>query len=139
AGLSCGAEFIITKDHPLDKPSLIEKLKVHKNEGRRNAIIVITENITNVHDLAEEITEKSGFACRATVLGYVQRGGSPTAQDRILAGRMGAYAIDLINRGIFGVAIGEMNSKMIYLPFKEVLSMNNESTEELYQLVSKLQ
>ncbi len=139
AGLSCGAEFIITKDHPLDKPTLIEKLKVHKSEGRRNAIIVITENITNVHDLAEEITEKSGFACRATVLGYVQRGGSPTAQDRILAGRMGAYAIDLINRGITGVAIGEMNSKMIYLPFKEVLSMNNESTEELYQLVSKLQ
>jgi 6-phosphofructokinase 1 len=139
AGLSCGAEFIITKDHPLDKPTLIEKLKVHKNEGRRNAIIVITENITNVHDLAEEITEKSGFACRATVLGYVQRGGSPTAQDRILAGRMGAYAIDLINRGITGVAIGEINSKMIYLPFKEVLSMNNESTEELYQLVSKLQ
>ena len=69
-------------------------------------------------------------------LSYVQRGGSP--QDRILAGRMGAYAIDLINRGITGVAIGEMNSKMIYLPFK-VLSMNNESTEELYQLVSKLQ
>lgn len=138
AGLSCGAEFIITKDHPLEKESLIERLKVHKNEGRRNAIIVITENITNVHDLAEEITEKSGFSCRATVLGYVQRGGSPSPEDRILASRMGAYAIDLINQGIYGVAIGVINSKMIYIPIKEVLSMATGSLEELYQLVSQI-
>jgi len=138
AGLSCGAEFIITQEHQMEKEDLINRLKIHKNEGRRNAIIVITENITNVHDLADEITEKSGFACRATVLGYVQRGGSPSAEDRILAGRMGAYAIDLINHHTFGVAIGVMNSKMMYLPFKEVLSMKNASTEELYQLVSKI-
>lgn len=138
AGLSCGAEFVITQEHQMDKKDLIEKLKVHKNEGRRNAIIVITENITNVHELADEITEKSGFACRATVLGYVQRGGSPSAEDRILAGRMGSYAIDLINQGTFGVAIGVINSKMVYLPFDEVLSLSNESQEELYQLVNKL-
>lgn len=138
AGLSCGAEFIITKDHPLNKTELIEKLKVHKSEGRRNAIIVITENITNVHELADEITNKSGFACRATVLGYVQRGGSPSAEDRILAGRMGGYAIDLINQDVYGVAIGVMNSKMVYLPFSEVLNMSNESHEDLYKLVSKL-
>lgn len=138
AGLSCGAEFIITNEHPLQKEALIQKLKIHKDEGRRNAIIVITENITNVHDLAEEITDKSGFACRATVLGYVQRGGSPSPEDRILASRMGAYAIDLINQDIYGVAIGVINSKMVYIPFKEVLSMANVSLEELYQLVSKI-
>ena len=138
AGLSCGAEFIITQEHKLNKNDLIEKLKVHKSEGRRNAIIVITENITNVHELADEITEKSGFSCRATVLGYVQRGGSPSAEDRILAGRMGSFAIDLINNQTFGVAIGVMNSKMMYLPFEEVFQMKNESMEELYQLVSKL-
>lgn len=138
AGLSCGAEFIITPEHPMNKDEIIERLKVHKSEGRRNAIIVITENVCNVHEFAEEITEKSGFACRATVLGYVQRGGSPCAEDRILAGRMGAYAIDLLSQGISGVAVGIQNSKMVHYTFDEVLSTQNESMQDIYELASKI-
>jgi 6-phosphofructokinase 1 len=138
AGLSCGAEFIITPEHPMNKDEIIERLKVHKSEGRRNAIIVITENVCNVHEFAEEITQQSGFACRATVLGYVQRGGSPCAEDRILAGRMGAYAVDLLSQGISGVAVGIQNSKMVHYTFDEVLSTPNESMQDIYELASKI-
>lgn len=138
AGLSCGAEFIITPEHPMNKAEIIERLKIHKSEGRRNAIIVITENVCNVHEFAEEITEKSGFACRATVLGYVQRGGSPCAEDRILAGRMGAHAIDLLNQGISGVAVGIHNSKMVHYTFEEVLATPNESMQDIYELATKI-
>jgi len=138
AGLSCGAEFIITPEHPMDKDEIMRRLKIHKSEGRRNAIIVITENVCNVHEFAEEITEKSGFACRATVLGYVQRGGSPCAEDRILAGRMGAYAIELLSQGISGVAVGIQNSKMVHYTFDEVLSTPNESMQDIYELASKI-
>lgn len=138
AGLSCGAEFIITPEHPMNKDEIIERLKVHKSEGRRNAIIVITENVCNVHEFAEEITQQSGFACRATVLGYVQRGGSPCAEDRILAGRMGAYAVDLLSQGISGVAVGIQNSKMVHYTFDEVLSTPNESMQDIYDLAAKI-
>ncbi|MCV2231733.1 6-phosphofructokinase [Paracholeplasma manati] len=138
AGLSCGAEFIITPEHPMNKDEIIERLKVHKSEGRRNAIIVITENVCNVHEFAEEITQQSGFACRATVLGYVQRGGSPCAEDRILAGRMGAYAVDLLSQGISGVAVGIQNSKMVHYTFDEVLSTPNESMQDIYELAAKI-
>lgn len=138
AGLSCGAEFIITPEHPMNKDEIIERLKVHKSEGRRNAIIVITENVCNVHEFAEEITQQSGFACRATVLGYVQRGGSPCAEDRILAGRMGAYAVDLLSQGISGVAVGIQNSKMVHYTFDEVLSTPNELMQDIYELAAKI-
>ncbi|NMA05635.1 MAG: 6-phosphofructokinase [Acholeplasmataceae bacterium] len=139
AGLSTGAEFIITPEHPMNKEAIIEALKRHKIEGRRNAIIVITENILDVYDLAKEITEKSGFACRATVLGYVQRGGSPVPQDRILAGRMGAYAVELAKQKISGVAIGIQHEDIVHYPIKEAfLEKNKKTLKGLFELAPKI-
>ncbi len=139
AGLSTGAEFIITPEHPMNKDAIIESLKRHKIEGRRNAIIVITENILDVYDLAKEITEKSGFACRATVLGYVQRGGSPVPQDRILAGRMGAYAVELAKQKISGVAIGIQHEDIVHYPINEAFSEKDKKTlKGLFELVPKI-
>ena len=68
--------------------------------GRRHAIVVISENMTDVYQLAKEVEEYSGYECRATVLGYVQRGGTPTPEDRLLAARLGAYAVDLLKQGV---------------------------------------
>ncbi|HKL61177.1 MAG TPA: 6-phosphofructokinase [Acholeplasma sp.] len=138
AGLSCGAEFIITPEHPMDKEKMIENLKRHKIEGRRNAIIMITENTTNVYELAQEISERSGFACRATVLGYVQRGGSPTAEDRILAGRMGAYAVELMKQGISGVAVGVSHNDLIYMDYQKAIIRDKSSMQDLYELIGKI-
>lgn len=139
AGLSTGAEFIITPEHPMDKKAIIEALKRHKLEGRRNAIIVITENILNVYDLAQEITEQSGFSCRATVLGYVQRGGSPVPQDRMLAGRMGAYAVELAMKQIYGVAIGIRHEDLVHYPIEEAFKEKDKSTLiRLFDLVPKI-
>lgn len=139
AGLSSGAEFIITPENPMDKNQMIEALKKHKKEGRRNAIIVITENILNVYELAQEITEKSGFACRATVLGYVQRGGSPVPQDRILAARIGAYAVECARKGLRGIAIGVNHENIIHYAFSESFKEPNpDSLKPLFDLVPKL-
>ncbi len=139
AGLSTGAEFIITPENPIDKKEIIETLKQHKKEGRRNAIIVVTENILNVNEFAEEITEKSGFACRATVLGYVQRGGSPVPSDRLLAGRMGAYAVDCIIDKKFGVAIGVRHEDLVAYPFSEAfIRKDSEMLKKMYNLVPKI-
>ncbi|MBE0700696.1 MAG: 6-phosphofructokinase, partial [Acholeplasmataceae bacterium] len=137
AGICGGAEFIITPEHPIQKEKMIEQLKKHVKSGRRHAIIVITEKILNVHELANEITEKAGFSSRATVLGYIQRGGSPCPEDRILGSRMGAYAIELLNDDIYGVCVGVRDSRMVHVPFANVIGQKRPKNE-LYKLVKKV-
>lgn len=137
AGVCGGAEFIITPENPMNKEAIIERLKKHKKEGRRHAIIVITENILDVHTFANEITDKSGFASRATVLGYIQRGGSPCPEDRILGSRMGTYAVELLNDDIYGVCVGVRDSRMVHLPFSNVVGVKRPKNE-LYNIVKKV-
>lgn len=137
SGICGGAEFIITPENLIPKEDIIERLKEHKKNGRRHAIIVITEKILDVHKFADEITEKSGFSSRATVLGYIQRGGNPCPDDRILGSRMGAYAIELLNDSIYGVCVGVRDSRMIHLPFANVLDQSRPKNE-LYKIVKKI-
>ena len=137
SGICGGAEFIITPESPLNKDRIINRLKDHKKNGRRHAIIVITERILDAHQFAEEITEKSGFATRATVLGYIQRGGSPCPEDRILGSRMGTYAVELLNDEIYGVCVGVRDGRMIHIPFSNVVGQKRPKNE-LYNLVKKV-
>jgi 6-phosphofructokinase 1 len=137
AGICGGAEFIITNEHMVDKDKMIKTLSNWKKEGRRQAIIVTIENIFNVHDLAEEISQKSGFATRATVLGYIQRGGAPVPPDRVLATQLGVYAVEVAMEGIFGVGVGVRRDKLVHAAFEDIL---NEKTdrEGYYRLVDKV-
>jgi 6-phosphofructokinase 1 len=137
AGICGGAEFIITPENPIDKELIIKTLKKHHEEGRRHAIIVVTEQLFDVHKLAAEITFKSGFNSRATVLGYIQRGGRPVPQDRILASRMGSYAVQMILEGISGECIGIQNDQLIHSPLKYIVD-HKKPRAELYKLVGKI-
>ncbi len=137
AGICGGAEFIVTPENPVDKDTMIKTIKHYKDEGRRHAIIVVTEKILDVHALAKEISTLSGFSSRATVLGYIQRGGSPCPDDRILASRMGEYAIELLNDGIYGVCVGVRDNRMVYLPFANIVDQLRPKSQ-LYGLVKKV-
>ncbi|HLS99921.1 MAG TPA: 6-phosphofructokinase [Acholeplasma sp.] len=137
AGICGGAEFIITPENPLDKEKLIKTLKKHHEEGRRHAIIVVTEQQFDVHKLAAEITIRSGFSSRATVLGYIQRGGSPVPADRILASRMGAFAVEKVMEGLSGVCVGVKNDELVTSPLSEIINHPKERAE-LYDLVRKI-
>ncbi len=138
SGICCGAEYIITRQTGLDKEKLLQDLKSNRLAGRRHAIVVISENITDVHQLAKDVEAFSGYECRATVLGYVQRGGTPTPEDRLLASRMGKYSIDLLHEGITGVAVGIRQNELHYTPIDEALVMQNETNQELNSLVQKI-
>jgi 6-phosphofructokinase 1 len=138
SGICCGAEYIITNETGLDKDDLLAKLKVNRLAGRKHAIVVISENMTDVYQLAKEVETYSGYECRATVLGYVQRGGAPTPEDRLLAARLGKYSVDLLHEGVTGVAVGVKNNKLRYTPIEEALAMENEPNEELHKLVLKI-
>lgn len=137
AALSGGAEFLVTPENPLSKEEIIERLKHYKRVDRTHAIVVVTEHMMDVHEFAKEITEKSKFNSTATVLGYIQRGGSPSAQDRIIGTRMGAFAIDLFERGIDNVAIGIENDQLMFLPINIVVN-NKRRVNPLYKLVAEV-
>jgi len=138
SGICCGAEYIITNETGLDKDRLLKDLKDNRLAGRRHAIVVISENLADVYQLAKEVEDYSGYECRATILGYVQRGGAPTPEDRLLAARLGKYSIDLLHEGITGVAVGVVKNELQYTPIEEALAMNNSSNEELHKLVQKI-
>ena len=138
AGICCGAEYIITDDTGLNKADLLESLKENRLEGRRHAIVVISENICDVHKLAQEVEDYTGYECRGTILGYVQRGGCPTPEDRLLASRMGAYAVDLLEQDIYGCAIGIRHNELYHMDFDTALN-KSKSSKELLGLVSKIQ
>ena len=138
SGICCGAEYIITKDTGLDKEALLQHLKENRLAGRKHAIIVISEKMTDVHELAKEIEDFSGYECRAQVLGYIQRGGNPTAEDRLLAARMGKYAVDLVRKNVNNVAIGIHQNQLVHIPFNEALSMEKNPDNSLMRLINRI-
>lgn len=138
SGICCGAEYIITNETGLDKEKLLNDLKQNRLAGRRHAIVVISENMTDVHELAKEVEAFSGYECRATILGYVQRGGTPTPEDRLLAARLGKYAVDLLKEGVTGVAVGVKDNKLVNTPIEQALAMQNEPNAELFDVVNKI-
>ena len=118
------------KDFDVDR-DIVEKMKSALQRNKRHFIIIVSENLTDVHALAKEIQEKTGVESRATVLGHIQRGGSPTAQDRIIASRMGHYAVNLLYQGIGNRVVVERNSRITDFDILEALAMKKEFDEEL--------
>ena len=137
-GLACGAEYVITRDGGFDKQALLDGLKEDHLKGRKLALVIISEGIANVYSLAKEIESYSGFECRATILGYVLRGGAPTPEDRIRASRLGAYAVDLIDAKKFGYSVGLVKNEMVETPIEESLKVTKKPNDELNDLLQKI-
>lgn len=138
AGLACGAEMIITSESGFDEEEVINTLHKSKQSDKKHALIVITEHITDVHELAKRIEEATGFETRANVLGHMQRGGRPSARDRVLASRMGVKAVELLEEGKGGLCICEVKGEIIGAPIAEVINHKREFDKGIYEDVLKL-
>lgn len=138
AALACGAEIVITAETGFDEEDLIAKLTKSKATDKKHALVVITEHVTDVHALAKRVQEKTGFDTRANVLGHLQRGGRPTARDRILASRMGIKAVELLEEGKGGLCLGEVEGKIVEEPILELFEHHRYVPEDLYEDVEKL-
>ena len=138
AGLSCGAEMIVTSESGFNQEEIIETLKRSKASDKKHALVVITEHITDVHELAKRIEEATGFETRANVLGHMQRGGSPTARDRVLATRMGIKAVELLEEGKGGLCVSDVRGEIVGLPIEEVLGHKRKVNQGIYEDVLKL-
>lgn len=138
AGIACGVELIITSEMGYDEKKIIERLKIAHDSDKKHAIVVITEGITDVHALAKKVQAETGFDTRANVLGHIQRGGRPTARDRVLASRMGVYAVELLEAGKGGLCVGLVDGKLVGLDIIETLSKPRETDYGIYEDALKL-
>ena len=139
AAISCGAEIVITPETGYDELDVLERLRyLDKAVKKRHAIVVISEKIADVDELAHKISQNTSFAGRATVLGHVQRGGSPSPRDRVLASMMGEKAVDLLMDGVGGHCVGMIDNKVTSMPIEEALSSPRHSRKDLYRLFDRL-
>ncbi|MBV1922458.1 MAG: 6-phosphofructokinase [Flavobacteriaceae bacterium] len=138
AGIGAGAEEILIPEEDLGKDRLMQSLKRSKNSGKTSSIIVVSEGDQigkNIFKLAEYIENNmTGYEVRVTVLGHVQRGGSPSCYDRVLASRMGVASIDALLNGERNVMIGIRHNKVLSVPFSETKKGENEIDLELIRV-----
>ncbi len=106
AAVACGAEFAIIPETPYDIDKICRLLRARYSEGRDNSIIMVAEGAALAQDLAEQIKDCIGFETRIMVLGHYQRGGAPSAFDRILAARFGVAAVEALLEGQSGKMVG---------------------------------
>ena len=122
-GIACGATAIVLNEVPYSIEDVLCRIKEAQKLGKQNFIIVVSEGVTDVHAMAKEIEAKTGIETRATVLGHIQRGGTPSVEDRVLATKMGWYAVELLSRGIGDRVIAEKDSKIVDYDIQEALKM----------------
>lgn len=139
SGLACGAEIVVTAQTGFEETEVLDRLKeLDLVKKKRHAIVVISEKICDVESFARKVSQFTGFSGRATVLGHVQRGGSPTPNDRILASRMGEKAVDLLMQGIGGQCVGIQHGVVVGVPIEEALNIPRASRKELQNLFDRL-
>jgi 6-phosphofructokinase 1 len=131
-GISVGAEYVACREIGYNEEDIIQTIR-DASKTKRHAIVIITENLTNVEKLAETITTSTPFEARATVLGHVQRGGSPTPRDRVLAATLGVRAVEELVNGNSGVAICEVNNQIVAVPFETALKSKKDQVFEKYE------
>lgn len=138
AGLAGGAETIIIPEIKLDIDDICKKLIQGKNRGKLHNIILVAEGVGHPYEIAEMITDKIGMETRVSVIGHLQRGGVPTAFDRIIASRFGSEAVNLLMAGKGGLAVGIDGNDIISVPLVEATKPNNRLNEGMYKLTQML-
>ena len=133
------AELTVTEDHPFDEEHIYKKLRKLKAQNKSHAIVVVSENFLNVHELGKQIEERTGFNTNVEVLGHLQRGGAPCAFDRILASRMGSKAVECLCEEKSGVVIGSVKEDIVPIDIEEALAMERDRHDNLVHLINMLQ
>jgi len=166
SGIAGGADVILIPERPFDVDKVADSIRQRHERGLYFSIVVVAEGakfsssepgqgapvlqdmgkdefghvklggIANI--LAREIEKRTGFETRAVVLGHIQRGGSPSAFDRVLATRYGLGAIDMVHRGEFGCIAAVRSNKIVSIPLLEAISRNRVVDDEMIQIVDGL-
>ena len=139
AGLAGGAEDILIPEQAYDIDKIAEEIKAGVARGKLHSIILKAEGVSlSTQALAEFLELKTGCETKTVLLGYIQRGGSPTARDRVLASRMGVKASELVEQGADSSAIGIRGDDIITMPLDEALSIKKQSHTDFIDICNAL-
>jgi 6-phosphofructokinase 1 len=132
-GLACGADFILVPERKVDLASIGDDIKENRKD-KRHTLIVVAEGAAKASEVASSIKLLVGREVRVSVLGHIQRGGSPSALDRILAAEFGRKAVELLIADESDCMVGIKAMKIITNKFKDILKINKEIDQELFDL-----
>ena len=139
AGIATGATSILVPEVPYDfQRDIVERMKYTASLGKHHFIVMVAEGIGDVEQLARDIEKATGVETRSTVLGHVQRGGRPSARDRILASQMGYYAAHLLMDGKTERVVAVNNNTLMDFDIDEALAMKKPFKNHLFKMASEI-
>ena len=138
AGIAGGAESILIPEVPLDIKSVAEKIERGKKRGKLHSIIILAEGVGSAIDVGKELTALTDMETRHAILGHIQRGGTPTAYDRMLASRLGSEAVNLLLKGESAKAVGIESNNIVNHDIEYVLEQKKPINLDLVNLADIL-
>lgn len=136
--LGAGAEDVIVPERKFDYESMCRNIKNGNKKGKVSWVVVVAEGAGKAHEIANTITTMTRLETRFVVLGHVQRGGTPTGQDRIMATRLGAAGVELLCKGIYGKAVGIVQDELNIIDLKDATQKEFKHLDEFLRLVRVL-
>ncbi|MCX6663220.1 MAG: ATP-dependent 6-phosphofructokinase [Euryarchaeota archaeon] len=136
--LAGGCEEVLLPEKESNIEVICKEIKQGNAKGKSSWIIIVAEGKAKAHDIARLITRNTGFETRVTVLGHIQRGGHPTAVDRILASQLGNYAVEVLRDGQTDICVSMKNDKVITIPLPVAIQPKKIKVAETYKLIKLL-
>ena len=136
-GVACGADYILIPEIKVDLAKVAKKIKGHR-VGKRHTLVIVAEGAAKASEVASSIKLLVGHEVRISVLGHIQRGGSPSAMDRILAAEFGKKSVDLLLQGESDCMVGIKSMKIEICKFEDIFENKKEIDKELYKLAHTL-
>ncbi len=134
-GIACGAEVVLLPERPFDfDEDLIKPIIEGRNRGKKQYSVIVAEGVGGAIEIAKKIEEVTGIESRATILGHLQRGGSPTVRDRVIASMMGAHATEILKKGVANRIIALKDSKVVDIEINEALEIEKQIDDNMVEL-----
>ncbi|MDD4780859.1 MAG: 6-phosphofructokinase [Tissierellia bacterium] len=138
AGLAGGAEMVIIPEIEYNIEEVCDKIMQGRARGKKHSIIILAEGAGDAREISDEIEKRIGVSTRYSVLGYTQRGGTPSAFDRLLGSKMGARAVEMLSNSMTNRALGVRGSEIFDMDMEEALSAKKQFDNETYELTKIL-
>lgn len=134
-GMAVGATSIIIPEHPFDfERDVIEQIRLGRMHDKHHHLIIVAEGVGKCDEICKGISDQTGLEARVSILGYIQRGGSPTTRDRVMASRMGHFAVEQIAEGNYDQIVCYRDSRIVATPIREALNMTKALDSYMYRV-----